>query len=266
MIPAVITLSVPINKWKKYDAANSTNPNHNLIRMKEILPQFHITQNGISRPKIISCLGENGVIYKQLVKGGDDMRQDAVMEQVFENINLTFQRNCETNLRNLLIRTYKVIPLTPQTGIVQWVENTLPFGAILCDRVNGLHTRYQQTLNQDWTHKQCRELLQSCQDISEKETKFNEICQHFHPMFRYFFIEKFSSHPMEWMQRRLNYIKSVASNSMTGYILGIGDRHAHNILIDQITGECVHIDFGIVFDQGKGLGRSIFHLYTLTLL
>lgn len=257
MIPAIITLSIPVNKWKKYDVTSSIDPNHNLIRMKEIIPVFHITENGISRPKIVSCLGENGIIYKQLVKGGDDMRQDAVMEQVFENINLTFQRNYETNSRNLLIRTYKVIPLTPQTGILQWVENTLPFGAILCDRVNGLHTRYQKTVNQDYSHKECREILQKCQDIQEKERKFFDIMQHFHPMFRYFFIEKFSSHPMEWMQKRLNYIKSVASNSMTGYILGIGDRHAHNILVDQITGECVHIDFGIVFDQGKGLGKSI---------
>jgi ataxia telangiectasia mutated family protein len=59
---------------------------------------------------------------------------------------------------------------------------------------------------------------------------------------------------MEWFMKRNNYVKSVATNSMTGFVLGIGDRHAHNILIDQISGECVHIDFGIVFDQGKGLG------------
>ena len=40
---------------------------------------------------------------------------------------------------------------------------------------------------------------------------------------------------------------------MVGYVLGIGDRHAHNILIDTVTGEVVPIDFGIVFEQGKVL-------------
>jgi ataxia telangiectasia mutated family protein len=49
-------------------------------------------------------------------------------------------------------------------------------------------------------------------------------------------------------------IRSVAVTSIVGYILGIGDRHSYNILMDTQTAEVVHIDFGIVFDQGKGLG------------
>ena len=35
--------------------------------------------------------------------------------------------------------------------------------------------------------------------------------------------------------------------------LGIGDRHAQNVLIDTLTGELVQIDFGIVLEQGKTL-------------
>ena len=34
-------------------------------------------------------------------------------------------------------------------------------------------------------------------------------------------------------------------------ILGIGDRHLSNILVDLKTAEFVHIDFGIAFDKGK---------------
>jgi ataxia telangiectasia mutated family protein len=33
--------------------------------------------------------------------------------------------------------------------------------------------------------------------------------------------------------------------------MGLGDRHVHNILIDESTAELVHIDFGIAFEQGK---------------
>lgn len=40
---------------------------------------------------------------------------------------------------------------------------------------------------------------------------------------------------------------------MIGYILGIGDRHVNNILIDNSTGELIHIDLGIAFEQGKAL-------------
>lgn len=40
------------------------------------------------------------------------------------------------------------------------------------------------------------------------------------------------------------YIFSVAASSMVGYILGLGDRHVQNILIDKNTAEVIHIDFG----------------------
>lgn len=38
---------------------------------------------------------------------------------------------------------------------------------------------------------------------------------------------------------------------MIGFILGLGDRHVMNILIDNVTGEVIHIDFGIAFDRGE---------------
>jgi len=37
---------------------------------------------------------------------------------------------------------------------------------------------------------------------------------------------------------------------MVGYIVGLGDRHSMNILIDQDTAEVVHIDLGVAFEQG----------------
>ncbi len=52
-----------------------------------------------------------------------------------------------------------------------------------------------------------------------------------------------------WFERRLNYSRSVAVNSMAGYVIGLGDRHSQNILLDRTTAEVVHIDLGIAFEQ-----------------
>lgn len=41
----------------------------------------------------------------------------------------------------------------------------------------------------------------------------------------------------------------MASNSIVGYIVGLGDRHSQNILIDQTSCELIHIDLGIAFEQ-----------------
>jgi phosphatidylinositol kinase/protein kinase (PI-3 family) len=41
-------------------------------------------------------------------QGKDDLRQDAVMQQVFTLLNTLLKNNKETQNRKLLIRTYKV--------------------------------------------------------------------------------------------------------------------------------------------------------------
>ena len=38
-----------------------------------------------------------------------------------------------------------------------------------------------------------------------------------------------------------------------GYVVGLGDRHVQNILIDTNTAQFIHIDLGVAFEQGKTL-------------
>ncbi len=40
-------------------------------------------------------------------------------------------------------------------------------------------------------------------------------------------------------------------SSAVGHVLGLGDRHVSNILLDTRTAEMVHIDLGIAFEQGR---------------
>ena len=63
-------------------------------------------------------------------------------------------------------------------------------------------------------------------------------------------------------ERRLTYMRSVATSSIVGYILGLGDRHVSNILIDCQTAEMVHIDFGIAFDQVSAQMGKTAHTHT----
>eukprot|EP01119_Soliformovum_irregulare_P003410 TRINITY_DN1390_c0_g2_i1.p1 TRINITY_DN1390_c0_g2~~TRINITY_DN1390_c0_g2_i1.p1 ORF type:complete len:551 (-),score=136.76 TRINITY_DN1390_c0_g2_i1:183-1682(-) len=206
---------------------------------------------GLNLPKRIECKGSNGVSYKQLVKGRDDLRQDAVMQQIFGLVNILLQENPETKKRRLNIRTYKVIPLSPCAGLLEWVENTTPIGEYLVGSQQQLacaHSRYRP---RDALSLECRKELQEAAE-KDKPKKYQEIQEKFKPVFHHFFLEKFPD-PVEWFQKRLAYTRSAASSSIVGYIVGLGDRHSQNILIDVTSAELVHIDLGVAFEQGKTL-------------
>ena len=57
----------------------------------------------------------------------------------------------------------------------------------------------------------------------------------------------------EWWTTTRTYARSSAVMSVIGYILGLGDRHLDNVLIDLSTGEVVHIDYNVCFEKGKSL-------------
>lgn len=50
----------------------------------------------------------------------------------------------------------------------------------------------------------------------------------------------------------MSRVKAV-SHVKVGYLMGLGDRHLDNILMDSRTAEVVHIDYNIVFERGRKL-------------
>ena len=52
-----------------------------------------------------------------------------------------------------------------------------------------------------------------------------------------------------WLERRTNYTRSLAVMSMVGYLLGLGDRHPSNLMLDRFSGKVMHIDFGDCFEE-----------------
>ena len=55
----------------------------------------------------------------------------------------------------------------------------------------------------------------------------------------------------EWWQITQTYARSTAVMSMIGYIIGLGDRHLDNVLVDLATGEVGHMIDCFVFLTAK---------------
>uniref|UniRef100_A0AAQ5ZG16 non-specific serine/threonine protein kinase n=1 Tax=Amphiprion ocellaris TaxID=80972 RepID=A0AAQ5ZG16_AMPOC len=236
---AIPTMEIKVDPSGCYD---------NLVTFRAFLPHYHLA-GGINLPKIIDCVGSDGKSRRQLVKGQDDLRQDAVMQQVFSMCSMLLQRNTDTRKRKLNIRRYKVVPFSQRSGVLEWCSGTVPIGEFLVDPNKGAHKRFRP---QDWTNLACRRRMMEAVKLAfdEKLQAYSEVCKNFRPVFRYFCMERFLD-PAVWMEKRLAYTRSVATSSIVGYIVGLGDRHIQNILIDEQTAELVHIDLGVAFEQGK---------------
>ncbi|EFQ24914.1 phosphatidylinositol 3 [Colletotrichum graminicola] len=215
--------------------------------IEKLEPQMSIA-SGVSAPKIITAVGSDGKKYRQLVKGGnDDLRQDAIMEQVFAAVSSLLKLHRSTQQRNLGIRTYKVLPLTSASGLIEFVPNTIPLHEFLMPA----HERY---FPKDLKGSQCRKEISNAQGKTT-ETRisvYRKVTERFHPVMKYFFMENFVD-PDDWFVKRLAYTRTTAAISMLGHVLGLGDRHGHNILLDNKTGEVVHIDLGVAFEMGRVL-------------
>lgn len=82
-------------------------------------------------------------------------------------------------------------------------------------------------------------------------------------MFHKWFLSSFAE-PASWFRARLAFAHTAAVWSMVGHILGLGDRHGENILLDSGTGDCVHVDFSCLFDKGLQLEKPEMVPFRLT--
>jgi len=68
----------------------------------------------IRKPKCLIIRGNDAKDYRFLVKGGEDLRQDQRIEQLFSLMNQVFAEDATCRQRKLNLRTYQVIPMTPR--------------------------------------------------------------------------------------------------------------------------------------------------------
>ncbi|KAJ0008617.1 hypothetical protein NQD34_016032 [Periophthalmus magnuspinnatus] len=198
----------------------------------------------LQKPKKISLKGSDGRSYTMMCKPKDDLRKDCRLMEFNCLINKCLRKDAESRRRELHIRTYAVIPLNEECGIIEWVNHTAGLRHILTKlyKERGIHL----------SGKELRKLLLPKTAPLEEKLRIHKevLCARHPPVFFEWFLRTFPD-PTSWYSSRSAYCRSTAVMSMVGYILGLGDRHGENILFDSFTGECVHVDFNCLFNKGE---------------
>lgn len=196
------------------------------------------------RPRRLSIKGSDGNDYHYVLKGHEDIRQDNLVMQLFGLVNTLLHNDSECFQRHLDIQQYAAIPLSPKSGLLGWVKNSDTFHALIREY------RESRDIPLSLEH---RIMLQMAPDydnltLLEKVEVFSYALDNTkgQDLYKVLWLKSRSSE--SWLERRTTYTRSLAVMSMTGYILGLGDRHPSNLMLDRISGKVVHIDFGDCFE------------------
>ncbi|KAG4088925.1 FAT-domain-containing protein [Neocallimastix lanati (nom. inval.)] len=214
-----------------------------IIRIQSFVPTLNIITSK-QRPRRLSIKGSDGKEYQYLLKGHEDLRQDERVMQLFGLINTLLADDPETFTRHMNIQRYPVIPLSPNSGLIGWVPH--------CDTLHSLIRDYRES-KKTLLNIEHRLMLQMAPDydnltLLQKVEVFEYAADNTTGQDLYKVLWIKSRNSEAWLDRRTNYTRSLAVMSMVGYILGLGDRHPSNLMLDRFTGKVVHIDFGDCFE------------------
>ncbi|KAL3427760.1 phosphatidylinositol 3-kinase tor2 [Phlyctema vagabunda] len=196
------------------------------------------------RPRKLSLNGSDGIAYAFLLKGHEDIRQDERVMQLFGLCNTLMTSDSESYKRHLNIQRYPAIPLSQNSGLLGWVPNS--------DTLHVLIREYRES-RKILLNIEHRIMLQMAPDydnltLMQKVEVFGYALDNTtgQDLYRVLWLKSKSSE--SWLERRTSYTRSLGVMSMVGYILGLGDRHPSNLMLDRITGKIIHIDFGDCFE------------------
>ncbi|BGO96796.1 Serine/threonine-protein kinase MEC1 [Rhodotorula toruloides] len=203
-----------------------------------------VVMSSLQKPRKITVRGDDGRFYSFLCKPKDDLRKDARLMEFNAMIIKLLKKDSDARSRKLNIRTYSVVPLNEECGLIEWVPHTVVLRGLL-------NKSYLSRGIASWS-PELKRIFDSIRDDQKRigERFDKEVLSMFPPVFHDWFLETFPE-PSAWHRARLAYSRTAAVISMVGFVLGLGDRHCENILLDATTGETVQVDFNCLFDKGR---------------
>lgn len=240
-------MCVPVNiNLKKLLPSTATSMNSDLFKSVMVsIARFssqYMVFNSLKKPKKLTVIGSDGNIYGIMCKK-EDVRQDNQYMQFANTMSFLLSKDVESRKRNLGITTYGVLSLREDCGLLEIVPNVVTLRSLLSMKYESMKIKYSlKSLQEKW------------QSIpSDQKLAFHKDClKKFPPVLYQWFLDNFPD-PITWYNARNGFVRSYSVMAMVGHILGLGDRHCENILLDVLTGRVLHVDFDCLFEKGKKL-------------
>jgi DNA-dependent protein kinase catalytic subunit len=207
--------------------------------------------NSIRKPKRVAIRGNNERSYNYLVKGGEDLRLDQRIEQLFGIMNSIYASDKSCSERSLKLKTYQVVPLSDSVGILEWLDNTQPLIQLFAseydlanvsqkvyDMMFDVNCKYSKKASNPIFHNAgAQGQLYLGVPADEVRRVFQDSCALLPPNLLARALLRLATEPSHFLVMRRNFLRSMGVLSVSCYLCGIGDRHLGNFLMCNQTGQ-----------------------------
>ena len=280
--------ALPLNAmWPQLAAIASFAPSFTVIRTKTRPKRLHILgTDGGAYPFLLKSREDLHVDARMMQAvdavnmGLAQQRQRCAGKQCRQGSSAAARADHHCVRHDVYAPTYPVIPLSSSLGILRWIEHATP--------IFDLHrTKRRKDKDRHRDKDKARDGHKPRNDREARELKGNELFMSKMlsalaqaglssrmprkdwplPLLRQVYGELVRDVPADMVASYLSFIgcsaadvlrlqsafvSSLAAMSMCGYVLGVGDRHLGNMLLDS-SGRVVHIDYNVSLDRGRRL-------------
>jgi len=209
-----------------------------IIKMSETYSEI-LTKDRPVKITFITKKQNHEIRQHFIIKGNiDDSVNEVRALELLNCINNIFKYEGLDKNYALNLKQYNFVPISPHKMLIEWMDKMEIFSTIF----EKVYTKFGIDENTEFTDMRNQKLCPKWCEKMGVET--NKLYEHF--------LDDFVD-PNIWYEKKLRYIISTAIWSMTGYIIGLGDRHTQNIMISPNFEVC-HIDYGYMLGLARYLG------------
>ena len=173
----------------------------------------------------------------------NDITKEIKTFEIIDEINNIFRIKHYDIHDSMSLKRYLIVPIAPTIILAEWLSNSISLSSIIEEQCfkDLIYLEENKSIIQYETSSRVN--IKPGVLVNQDE-KFNILYNYY----QYNFFD-----PNLWYNAKKKFIISTAIWSMTSFIVGLGDRHPGNIMINIKNGEIIHIDFGYVALKGLSL-------------
>ncbi|PVV02007.1 hypothetical protein BB560_003552 [Smittium megazygosporum] len=200
-----------------------------------------------TKPRIVEVVFRSGQCSRKVVlllKKNEDMNSDLKVMKIWQTVS--------REIGDTKLDMFGIVPIGYKVGYIEYKEGLESLYSIYKNYINSPKTKRENG------HETGRKLKANPVNMYESSKIkgasryeiYDQISKMIPSNLIYEHLLKNAESSYEFLKNINNFVRTLGMISILGYLVGLGDRHLDNIMLNPRNGRMMHIDLNMNFDRG----------------